>query len=136
MHALRRPGLVTREGGTAMPKAVCQGAMCTCPVGSAPSVLRVQSQQIVKIGGMLVATIQDCKPVVNLPPFGTCQTLTASASGVPTPCAMAPAGTWMPGSLVHKINNMPVLTDASKLTCGIGGVISISNPSNVIEETK
>jgi hypothetical protein len=119
-----------------MPKVVCQGAMCSCPMGSAPSTLSVTSQQIAKIGGMLVATIQDCAPGANLPPFGTCQILTASAMGVPTPCAMAPAGMWVPGSIVQKINNVPVLTDASKLMCGIGGVISIVNPSNIIEDTK
>ncbi len=119
-----------------MPKVVCQGAMCSCPLGSAPSTLSVTGQQIAKIGGMLIATIQDCAPGMNLPPFGTCQILTASAMGVPTPCAMAPVGTWMPGSIVQKINNIPVLTDASKLTCGIGGVISIVNPSNIIEDTK
>jgi hypothetical protein len=118
-----------------MPKAVCQGAMCQCVLGSAPAILSVTSQQIVKIGGMLVATIQDCKPGANLPPFGTCQTLTASAMGVPTPCALAPTGTWLPGSIVQKINNQPVLTDASKLTCAIGGLISINTPMNFIEET-
>jgi hypothetical protein len=88
------------------------------------------------IKGMLVATIQDAMPGTNIPPFGTCKTLTASASGVPTPCALAPIGTWIPGSIVKKINNIPVLTDASTLACGIGGVITISNPNNVIEETK
>lgn len=119
-----------------MPQAVCQGAMCTCPLGSAPSTLSVTSQQVAKIGGMLVATIQDCVTGTNLPPFGTCQILTASAMGVPTPCAMAPAGTWLPGSLVQRINNLPVLTDTSKLICGIGGVITITNPNNLIEQTK
>lgn len=119
-----------------MPKVVCQSAMCTCPLGSAPSTLSVTSQKIAKIGGMLIATIQDCSPGVNLPPFGTCQTLTASALGVPTPCALAPIGTWMPGSIVQKINNLPVLTDASKLACGIGGVITITNPGNIIGQTK
>ena len=110
--------------------------MCSCPLGSAPSTLMVTSQQVAKINGMLIATIQDCMTGANLPPFGTCQVLTASASGVPTPCAMAPAGTWMPGSLVKKIFGLPVLTDSSKLICGIGGVISITNPSNVVAQTK
>jgi hypothetical protein len=96
----------------------------------------VTSQQKVMIGGMLVATVKDFATGANLPPFGTCQTLTASALGVPTPCAMAPAGMWVPGSLVKKINNIPVLTDTSKLTCGIGGVVSITNPNNQIEDTK
>jgi hypothetical protein len=119
-----------------MPKVVCQGALCKCPLGDAPVPLTVTSQQVVRISGMPVATIQDSAPGTNIPPFGTCKTLTASASGVPTPCAFAPVGMWAPGSMVKKINNIPVLTDSSVLTCGIGGVVTISNPNNVIEETK
>ena len=119
-----------------MPQVVCQGAMCTCPLGTAPSTLTVTSQQVVKIGGMLVATIQDCAPGTNLPPFGTCNTLTAAAQGVPTPCALAPVGMWTPGSAVQKINSsIPVLTQTSTLTCGIGGVVTISDPSNVRAQT-
>jgi len=107
-----------------------------CAMGTAPSTLSVTSQQIVKVGGMLVATIQDCATGANLPPFGTCNTLTAAASGVPTPCAMVPAGMWTPGSIVKKINHVPVLTQPSMLTCGIGGVITITNPSNIIMQAK
>lgn len=118
-----------------MPQAVCQGAMCICPLGTAPATLTVTSQMIYKIGGMLVATIQDCAPMVNLPPFGTCNTLTAAASGVPTPCALAPVGMWMPGSVVQRINNIPVLTQVCTLACGIGGVVTITNPNNLIEQT-
>jgi hypothetical protein len=118
-----------------MPKVVCQGAMCSCPLGSAPSILSVTSQFVMKIGGMAVATVQDCNPGMNLPPFGTCQILTASALGVPTPCAMVPTGMWLPGSVAQRINGIAVLTDASKLACGLGGIISITNPGNVIEDT-
>jgi Domain of unknown function (DUF4280) len=118
-----------------MPFVVCQGAMCMCPLGTAPSTLSVTSQQIVTINSLFVATIQDCMIGANLPPFGTCQILTASASGVPTPCAMVPAGTWMPGSTVHSINNLPVLTDICKLICGIGGMITIVNPNNTIMQS-
>ena len=118
-----------------MPQVVCKGAMCTCPLGTAPATLTVTSQQTLKIGGMLVATIQDCSPGANLPPFGTCNTLTAAAQGVPTPCALAPVGTWTPGSTVQKINSIPVLTQSCTLACGIGGVVTISNPNNVIVQT-
>jgi hypothetical protein len=118
-----------------MPLVVCQGAMAMCPLGTAPSTLTVTSQQSYTIGGMLVATIQDCNPMVNLPPFGTCNTLTAAAQGVPTMCALAPVGMWTPGSTLQKINNIPVLTQACTLACGIGGVITITNPNNVVVQT-
>ncbi|MCP4570767.1 MAG: DUF4280 domain-containing protein [bacterium] len=119
-----------------MPQVVCQGAMCSCTVGSAPAMLTVTSQQVARVGGMAIATVMDFATGANLPPFGTCQILTAAASGTPTPCAMVPAGPWQPGSMVKKITGMTALTDASKLTCGVGGVISITNPANIVLGTK
>ena len=114
-----------------MSKIVCQGARCSCPVGTGKNIpLSVTSQQKVKINGKLVATIKDMVPGKNIPPFGTCNTLTAAASGVATPCALAPVGFWSPGSLVTKIMASPVLTKNSVLICGVGGVIKIDDPNN------
>ena len=42
-----------------MPQAVVQGATLQCTCGSAPSVLTVTSQQQVKIGNVLAATVMD-----------------------------------------------------------------------------
>jgi hypothetical protein len=104
--------------------------MCTC--GAAPSVLTVTSQVQCKVGNMLAATIMDFAPMVNVPPFGVCATLTAAALGVPTPCVPAPTGPWAPGSTsIAKIGNLPALLNTDKLTCGIGGVISIVNPGQM-----
>jgi hypothetical protein len=75
-----------------MPQAVVMGATLQCSCGSAPAKLMVDSQAQYTIEGKPTATIMDCKPGTNIPPFGTCTVLTAAASGVPTPCAMVPAG--------------------------------------------
>ena len=119
-----------------MPKIVCQGALCSCPVGTGKGIpLTVTSQKNVKIKGRLVATIMDMSPGKNLPPFGTCNTLTAAASGVPTACALAPVGPWTPGSTKTKIGGVSVLTKSSVLTCGVGGVVKIDDPGNTSSDT-
>jgi hypothetical protein len=100
---------------------------CTC--GSAPANLVVDSQTKYTIEDQLAATVQDCKPGANIPPFGTCTLLTAAASGAPTPCAMIAAGPWSVGSTSQvKLGDQLALLSTDKLTCGVGGVISIVNP--------
>lgn len=114
---------------------VVEGAIIKCAVGTAPMALVVTSQELLMVGGKLVATIADCVPVDNIPPFATCDTLTAAAEGVPTPCVPAPAGPWAPGSVQQTINGLPVLTMTCKLECSIGGIIEINDPGQAIEET-
>jgi hypothetical protein len=106
--------------------------MCTCNQGSAPTPLTVTSQQVFAISGMLVATVMDSAPMANVMPFGICQQLTKMASGVPTPCVPAPVGPWTPGAHIAQAT-LPVLTKDSKLTCGVGGQISISNPNCLVD---
>ncbi|GMV98142.1 MAG: DUF4280 domain-containing protein [Phycisphaerae bacterium] len=113
-----------------MAKAVVNGAMLQCTCGTTPSALIVTSQQQVKIGNQLAATVMDNAFTTNIPPFGPCSALTAKASGVSTPCALVAAGPWMPGSTsIVKIGNQKALLDTDKLNCTAGpGVISVSNP--------
>lgn len=118
-----------------MALAVVKGAQLKCAVGTAPAALKVSSQDIVTIEGKAVATIQDCMPKSNVPPFGTCQTLTAAAMGVAQPCNMIPAGPWTPGSTIRTVLNLPVLTKNCKLMCGVGGVITITNPGQTLDDT-
>jgi hypothetical protein len=97
-------------------------------MGDAPTPLSVLP--VNKTDGNMVpaATIMDYKPVVNIAPFGTCKTLTSAASGVPTPCVPATVAPWTPGASKTLINNFPALTDSCKLSCTVGGMISISDP--------
>ena len=119
---------------------VCSGAMLTCTGGVAPSALTV-----LPIGrplcGAPAANIVDIAPIVNVPPFGTCQMVsnpmvaaaTAAALGVltPMPCVPVPAGTWTPGNPMVLIGGMPALTTDSKLVCAWGGVIAVVAPGQV-----
>jgi hypothetical protein len=99
---------------------------CTC--GDAPTPLTVTSQFQCKIGNQLAATVMDFAPVVNITPFGTCKTLTAAASGVPTPCVPATTSPWMPGAIQTKIGNFAALLQTDKLVCSVGGMISVVSP--------
>jgi hypothetical protein len=115
--------------GRIMPQAVVMGATLQCTCGSAPANLVVDSQTKYMIADKLAATIMDFKPGANIPPFGTCALLTAAASGTPTPCAMVPAGPWSVGSTTQvKLGDQLALLSTDKLTCGVGGLISIVNP--------
>jgi hypothetical protein len=114
---------------------VVEGALMTCDMGVAPVPLSVVTNETVTINGLPVATIMDHMPDANIPPFGVCKVLTAAASGVPTPCAMIPTAPWAPGSVVQTINGLPVLTAPATLVCGVGGVITIDEPGQEVEES-
>ena len=120
-----------------MGQQVCMGAMLSCSFGVAPGSLMVLPLSQV-MTTTPAANIMDNKPIVNVLPFGMCQSLanpmvaaaTAAALGVltPMPCIPMTMAPWMPGSPTVLIGNMPALTDSSKLMCSWGGVIGIDAP--------
>ncbi len=117
---------------------VCMGAMCACTFGVAPSSLMVLPNNKTMASNMPAANIMDNKPMVNILPFGMCQSManptvaaaTAAALGVltPMPCVPMTTAPWVPGCPTVLIANMPALNNSSKLICNWGGVISINNP--------
>lgn len=121
--------------------AVCNGAMCACSFGMAPSALVVTPEKRVMLGGMPMATIMDFTPMKNIMPFGMCSSpanpqvaaATAAALGVltPMPCLPVIPALWMPGSPTVLVGNMMALNHTSKLMCAYGGVIQITMPGTV-----
>ena len=119
-----------------MANLVYAGAALQCSFGAAPSSLLVLPANQVLAGGPPAATIMDGKPIVNVPPFGVCNSpsnptvaaATAAALGVltPMPCVPVTPAPWVPGAPTVLIGNMPALDDQSKLMCTWGGVIQIS----------
>ena len=117
--------------------AVCGGAMLACSFGMAPSSLNVLPQNKT-ITSMPIANIMDNKPMVNIMPFGMCQSIanptvasaTAAAFGVltPMPCIPATTSPWVPGSPTVLIGGQPALNNTSKLICMWGGIIQATNP--------
>lgn len=112
--------------------ALTQGATLTCTSGTAPSTFSVTPMPVVANGqNMQVATISQAVPMQNILPFGTCNVLTAAASGVPTPCA--PVTTvWAPPAILASVGGQPVATVASKCPCAVGGVVSCTVPGQML----
>lgn len=123
-----------------MGNLVCGGAMLQCSFGMAPSTLMVLPANRVTTS-MPIANIMDNKPMVNILPFGMCQSpsnptvaaATAAALGVltPMPCVPATAAPWAPGSPTVQVANMPALNNTSKCMCNWGGVIQITQPGQM-----
>lgn len=114
---------------------VCMGANLQCSFGAAPSTLIVNSQTTVLVASKPAATIMDCKPMGNIPPFGMCSCPANPATIKPPPVMFAPApcvpvitAPWTPGSPTVLLGGSPALNNSSKLMCAWGGVISVLNP--------
>ena len=114
---------------------VVASATTQCSFGLAPSVLMVLPTNRVIIDKKPAATTMDFAPMVNVMPFGLCNSLanpttaalTAAALGALTPGPCIPVTTpWKPGSPTVKIGGMPALNNSSTCNCGYGGVIQIT----------
>jgi hypothetical protein len=111
------------------------GAMTKCTFGIAPGTLMVLPANRV-LTAVPDANIMDNKPMVNVLPFGMCQSManpmvaaaTAAALGAltPMPCIPMTMAPWLPGAPTVLLGNMPTLNNSSKLICSWGGVIGIN----------
>jgi hypothetical protein len=121
-----------------MPLQVVAGAMLKCSFGMAPSSLAVLPVHRVTAGGPPAANIMDHIPMVNIMPFGMCQSLanptvasaTAAALGAltPMPCIPVTPTPWTPGATTVLLDSAPALDNVSTCMCNWGGVITITNP--------
>ena len=76
-----------------MAKLVVKGAQLTCSMGTSPAALTVLPPNMTTGDDNDAANIQDMQPMVNIAPFGMCQSManpqvaaaTAAAQGVLTP---------------------------------------------------
>jgi hypothetical protein len=117
---------------------VVNGAQLTCSFGMSPSNLVVLPINRVQGVYQPEATIQDYVPMLNIMPFGMCQSpsnpqvaaATAAAMGVltPQPCIPATMSPWTPGAPTKQINYQQALDNPSTCTCMWAGMISITNP--------
>ncbi|HEY8972720.1 MAG TPA: DUF4280 domain-containing protein [Burkholderiaceae bacterium] len=118
-----------------MPNHVCNGALLKCTMGMAPSSLVVLPLNMQNTSNMPAANIQDHIPMVNIMPFGMCQSpsnpmvaaATAAAMGVltPMPCIPVTPAPWVAGSPTVTLANQPALNKSSMLMCNWAGQISI-----------
>jgi hypothetical protein len=127
-----------------MAKQVCMGALLKCSFGVAPSSLVVLPKNKVMTSNNPAANIMDHVPMMNIMPFGMCQSLanptvasaTAAAMGVltPMPCIPVTTSPWIAGAPTVLLANMPTLNDSSKLMCNWAGVISINMPGQMTHD--
>ncbi len=120
----------------------CTGALMKCSFGMAPSTF-VATPKMVQTSYMDAGNIMDNVPMMNVPPFGMCQSLanptvasaTAAAMGVltPMPCIPVLPAPWVPGAPTVLVSNMPALNDSSKLMCAWAGVIQFNMAGQVTE---
>jgi hypothetical protein len=111
------------------------GAQLECTMGAAPSNLIVLPQHRVQLGGKFKANIGDCKPFVNVLPFGTCKSManpavasaTAAAMGVLTQMPCTPTcSMWLGGKTDVLLDGIPALMTGDKAVCPLGaGMIEV-----------
>ena len=121
------------------------GSVTRCTFGLAPSVLNVLPVNRVLGSNLPVANIMDSKPIVNIVPFGMCNSIanptvasaTAAALGVltPMPCIPVTGTPWISASRVL-LANMPIATTDSKCMCSWGGVITVTSSPAVTIQAK
>lgn len=124
-----------------MAQQVTNGAMISCSFGVAPAQLTVLPASRVNANKQPAATIMENKPMVNVMPFGMCNTITnpqvaaatSAAMGVltPQPCIPNTTAPWTPGSPTVMIGNKPALNNSCQLMCMWGGVITFSYPGQL-----
>ncbi len=120
-----------------MAMQTCMNATMKCSFGMAPSKL-LPTPKTVITSYMMAANILDHIPIMNIPPFGMCQSpsnpmvaaATAAALGVltPMPCVPATPAPWVPGAPTVLLCNAPALNNTSTLNCIWGGVITFVDP--------
>ncbi len=115
-----------------------------CSFGMAPSSLVVLPANKVFTGEVPDANIMDHVPMVNIMPFGMCQSIanptvaaaTAAALGVltPMPCVPATPAPWVAGAPTVLLGNFPSLDNVSELMCMWAGVITFVNAGEATVE--
>ncbi len=131
-----------------MPKFLATGAVLQCTMGAAPSVFTAQGLPGVPqtLGTLPAATIAEFVPMMNIMPFGVCQSpsnpmvaaATAAAMGVltPMPCIPNVVAPWAPPSECATVSQMPLATAQSTCNCAWGGAISVQMPTQGPEDTQ
>lgn len=130
-----------KETSHSMGMHVCTGARLSCTMGTAPSSFNA-TPKIVLAASRPPGNVLDHVPLLNIAPFGMCQSpsnptvaaATAAASGVltPMPCVPATVSPWSPGAAKVTLGGSPALTDASTTTCLWGGTVQVTDPGQAV----
>jgi hypothetical protein len=119
-----------------------------CDMGTAPSLLTVTPGPphvaAAPVPAVLLATVSDFVPLVNIKSFGMCNspsnpaviTATSAASGVftPAPCVPATAAPWAPPATVVS-SGSPAFDQKATCQCAWQGTITVVNPGQDLAVT-
>jgi hypothetical protein len=127
-----------------MPLQVVNGAVLQCTFGTTPATFSVLPVNRVRVDGQPAANVQDFIPMVNIPSFTMCMSLsnpqvaaaTTAALGVltPQPCIPVTTAPWTPGAAVTRIAGQLALDNVSTCACQWGGVISVTDAGQATHE--
>jgi len=116
---------------------ICGGAQMKCTMGTSPSALVVLPDRQTLLHGQFMGNIMDFKPMVNILPFGLCQSPTnpvvaaATAANLgklqPMPCIPNTTAPWIPGKIDALLSNQPALLNDCTLICMWAGTISFND---------
>ncbi len=97
---------------------VVHGAKVSCTMGTVEMPLKVLPNRRVKLRGKMRANIGDCKPMVNVGPFGVCKM-------TKLPCVPA-CVIWLNGKMNVLVDGLPALLSNSMTVCPVGaGILKI-----------
>lgn len=126
-----------------MSKLVVHGAQLSCSKGTSPGSLSILPTVQMTGDDQNIATVDDYKPMVNIPTFGMCTTqanpqvaaATSAAQGVltPQPCIPVTTSAWSPGASIVTVDGVKALTKDSTVSCQWSGSISISTAASDVE---
>ena len=119
----------------------CTGAQMRCSMGTSPASFSATPRPLTT-PGVPAGNIMDHVPMMNIAPFGLCQSpanpmvaaATAAASGTltPQPCIPATASPWSPGAPTVLIGGLPALNNSSTASCMWSGTISFLDAGQVV----
>jgi hypothetical protein len=127
---------------------VVNGAQIACDMGTLPSLLTVSPGPphcaAAPLPALLLATIKDFVPLVNIKTFGMCNSpanpavvaATSAASGVftPAPCVPATVAPWAPPVPVTS-STVPVFDQKATCQCAWQGTVTVLNPGQAAAAT-
>jgi hypothetical protein len=126
-----------------MPMQTCTGGVLQCTFGAAPSTFNATPRPVLT-SDKPAGTVLDHMPLLNVMPFGVCNSManpsvaaaTAAALGAltPMPCMPVLPAPWVPGVPTLLVAGAPALDNTCKLACAWGGVVGFAMPGQFTHE--
>lgn len=111
-----------------MPSPVCSGAKMSCSCGLGESILYVVEKGAGSSRQQSLATIDDCLPMVNIPPFTSCTAAANPQAANPSgqkPCTPRFPSQWSDEIDFVTLHGKALLEQRATLACDYGGTVRL-----------